>query len=425
MTTNGEKNMLKVCQFVCYFLFVIFVCSSCGTEGKKTPSISGGNDIPIMPTTASNEEATSFKEDNCLDSIVVGLDIEKNTINLQIKGTGDTKTYSFSGATSVYDRYDKLISISLLKIGEVVRAEFDSSTNKVTKISALKDEWEILQVTNFNIDKENKVISYGSKKYTYTDNIVVIADKKKIKIDKLESVDTVILKGYDKQIDSIIVLSGHGYVRLEHTAYFEGGYVDIGAKIVKVITENMVIPVPEGKYTLMVTKDETTGSKDIEVIVDEEMQVNLTEFQDEAVRYGSVKFIIKPNNAVLKIDGKVKKAGEIIDLSYGTHKVVISTNGYNSYSDIINVQEMYKEYNISLTEDGNLTGTGNEESENGVTSSLGETTTKSSTNSVDQTTSKNSSKATTKSLAEEIRDELKEDETTTYDWYSMVSGLFN
>ncbi len=399
---NIKENKFKyIMIFLGALLVVIILMITTGKENGSKATISHGVDVPVMPTKETEEASGNVSEGNRLQAVVLDVDTKALTMILQELGTKKKVTYSYTGGTDVVNRYDDIISVSQLKIGEVVDVEF-ASDNKLSKIKVSENDWEYPGVTNFKLDTDNKVLTVGNEKYSYTDNTVIINEDKETTIDKLESIDMLTLKGKDKQIDSIIVTTGHGYVRLDSTTFFEGGFVEIGSKIVQLITENMVIPVPVGDYTLMVTKDKTSGSKDISVGVNEEIRVNLMEFQSDAVRLGTLSFKITPAGAKLTIDGVVKDYSEIIDVAYGTHKIVISANGYETYSQIITVKDIFKEYDITLTESTETSAaeTGHEE----------ETTTKKTTTK--KTTS--SSKTTTA-------------QTTTYqtiDYNSLIDALF-
>lgn len=43
-----------------------------------------------------------------------------------------------------------------------------------------------------------------------------------------------------------------------------------------------------------------------------------------------------------------KDYSQIIDVAYGTHKIVVSADGYEPYSQIISVEDIFKEFNITL-----------------------------------------------------------------------------
>jgi hypothetical protein len=347
---NIDNNKFK---YIMIFLGVIFVAviimvTTKEDDGKKS-SISNGLDIPVMPTKDGGVTSDSEDDSTSLQGIILNVDDSQKTILLNHLDTQTRVTYSYTGGTDIVNRYDEVIAASQLKIGEVVEVEF-AMNKKLSRIKICDTEWEYTGVTNFQMDTENKILTVGSEKYVYTDNMIVINEDNISSIDKLESIDVVTLKGRDKQLDSIIVTSGHGYVRLDSTAYFEGGFIEIGSKVVQVITENMVIPVPAGDYNLRVTKGETSGEKEISVEVNEEIRVNLTEFQSEAVRLGTLSFKITPSNAKLMIDGVSKDYSGLVDVAYGLHKITISADGYDTYTQTIDVEDIFKEYDITLSE---------------------------------------------------------------------------
>ncbi len=407
----GTMSLCLICAMA--------VLSGCSSERSGgTTSIIGGNDIAIMPTTTSEQDSgvVSNKEILQQTGIVLDIDTEKQACTIQTLDTSAKVIYNYNGGTNVANRYGSAVTMEQISIGEVVDIQYSDVNKKLLSLQASDREWEYIGATNLNIDTENQSITIGNQKYSYTDKLVVIHDGRVIGVDKMESVDVVTLKGRDKQIDSIIVTSGHGYVRLDSTAFFEGGYVEIGAKILKVITENMVIPIPAGTYVLTVTKDDTIGSKEIQVAENEEIRVNLTEFQGEAVRYGSVQFKISPAGAKLEIDGKKTDYSALVDLTYGNHSVVITMEGYDTYTETINIQNILTEYDITLIENAETSAADTKE----TTESKEEENTKNET-----TTGKSDSETTTK---KRVFGSLT-DETTTYNfesaWYGILSGFLD
>lgn len=402
---------------LCLVCAIAFFSGCASGNGNNRPSISGGKDIAIMPTVSSESASDPVQDKNMsgLMGILLDIDTEKQACTIQMLDSSKKVVYNYNGGTNVTNRYGKPILMEQINIGEVVEIQYSDENKKLTSLQTSDREWEYSGATNFSIDTENKSITIGSQKYTYTDNLIVVHDGRVIGVDKLDPVDVVTLKGRDKQIDSIIVTAGHGYVRLDSTAFFEGGFVEIGPKIIKVITENMVIPTPAGSYVLTITKDDTTGSKDIQVAENEEIRINLTEFQNEAVRYGSVQFKISPSGAQLVIDGKKTDYSALVDLPYGNHSVVITKDGYNTYTETINIQNILTEYDISLIENGETSAQATEEtttSKENKDDTKDETTTRKA--NVETTTGRRSWGSLT-------------DETTTYNyesaWYGILSDF--
>lgn len=405
--------MKQITILLCTICIAVILISCAGKDNSNKSSISNGVDIPVMPNKDKTEDETSKEySENVFKAVVLELNIEDKTMILQRTSSTNRVKYSYTGGTDITNRYGEIMSAAQLNIGEVVEVEVSSENGKITYVKICEEDFDYPGVTNFKVDKDNKMILVGSEKYIYTDNTVFVNNGKIISPDNLESIDVITLKGYDRQVESVIVTSGHGYVRLDTTEFFLGGYVEIGEKIVESITENMVLAVPVGQYTMTVTKDKTQGSKEIIINGNEEIRVNLIEFQKEAVRLGTLSFKINPSGAKLTIDGVEKDYSKIIDVAFGTHKVVVTAKGYEPYAQMITVEDIFKEYTIELKES---------ESE----SSSGETTTK---DTEKETENKDTTKETVKETSKEVEKTKKEKETTTaqtIDYAGLIGSLFD
>lgn len=374
MNINNNKFKYIMIFLGAIFVLLIVVIVSAEDNGKDS-SIHNGIDIPVMPSSGNKTASGGQVDDKSLIAIVLDINESDKTMLLNHLDTQTRINYSYSGGTDIVNRYDETIAVSQLKIGEVVEAEL-SENRKLSRIKISDTEWEYQGVTGFEIDRDNQILKVGSEKYKYTDNTIIFNEGNITPIDKLDSIDVVTLKGREKQLDSIIVTSGHGYVRLDGTTFFEGGFVEIGSKIVQLITENMVVPVPAGDYTLRVTKGDNSGSKDISVGINEEIRVNLIEFQSEAVRLGTLSFKISPNGAKLMIDGVAKDYSKLVDVAYGLHKITITATGYETYTQTIDVQDIFKEYDITLIEQQETSASDKETSEKPSSKDTSETSTK-------------------------------------------------
>ena len=401
--------MKQITILLCTICIAVILISCAGEDNSNKSAISNGVDIPVMPNKDKTESET-IKEysDTVFKAVVLEVNVEEKTMVLQRVSSTNRVMYSYTGGTDITNRYGEIMSSGQLNIGEVVEVEVSSGNGKIASVKICEEDFEYPGVTNFKLDKENKMILVGSEKYIYNDNTVFINNGKIVSPDNLENIDVITLRGYDRQVESVVVTSGHGYLRLDTTEYFIGGYVEIGEKIVESISENMVLAVPVGQYTMTVTKDKTQGSKEISISNNEEIRVNLIEFQSEAVRLGTLSFKINPKGAKLTIDGVEKDYSKIIDVSFGTHKVVVTAKGYEPYAQMITVEDIFKEYTIELKES--------------ETESFGinETTTKAIEK---ESENKDSTKETTK----EVATTKKEKETTTVatiDYADLIGSLF-
>lgn len=416
---NRKRSQILNRSLILFGIMISVIClSGCESGGTGKPAIHGGNEIPVYPNQESGADkggvqSSGAQNQTVGEGLIIEVDTKSKTCAILLLDTSETVVYTYNGTTEVFDRHEEPLAIEQLLVGEIVQYEYVNAGKRLTKLREWSEAWEYQGATNFQIDADKQVLQIGEEEYTFTDDLIVAMeqDRRVISLDKLASVDIVTLKGRDQQIDSVIVTQGHGTVRLDSTAYFEGGFVDIGADYVSVITENMVIPMPAGTYIMTVAKEDTVGSKEIQVEENEELRINLTDFQDEAVRYGSVQFQIEPVGAILKIDGKDTEYTGLVDLTYGNHSVEVRKDGYGTYTQTITVDSVLSEYDITLIE---------------IETTTGETTQTGATTQPETTEGQDGTELTETTKKEEVTTK-KEEETTTYDaqsaWYDIVSGF--
>ena len=66
----------------------------------------------------------------------------------------------------------------------------------------------------------------------------------------------------------------------------------------------MLLTVREGEYTLRIAKGDDVGTKTVEVIKNQEVDISLADIAIEPKQTGSVLFSVTPSNATVYIDGK-------------------------------------------------------------------------------------------------------------------------
>ena len=188
---------------------------------------------------------------------------------------------------------------------------------------------------------------------------MILSEEEKAMVMDINSADTLTLRGIDKKVCSIVIAKGHGYVKLLNSDSFVGGWVEVGQEAVKPVTKDMMLVVPEGTYTLSISKDGIGGSKSITVNRNEETLVDVGDLKGEEIPLGTVKFNITPKEAKLTIDGKERNHNELITLKYGSHKIKITAEGYQDYNGTLKIKETLKELDISMQkeEEGDTTVT--------------------------------------------------------------------
>lgn len=337
--------------------FIMVAVTGCGTS--ETSTFRDGRNITKIESTTSVDETTKVGNSQPLHfGVVVDLNQEEKTITVLDINTNGEETFFYSGGTDVRDKYDQVISMSQIELGEIVEAYYVNKSNKLDKLFISGDAWENRRVSNLILDRDNKSMKIGSETFRYNPNLVIISEDKLIELIELNDKDELIVKGYNGYIHSIIISKGHGYISLDNEDFFIDGIVSLGNEIALPIKEDMLIVATEGSYNLQVTKNGIGGTKRVVVKRDQETSIDIGDLKGEAVLMGSISFIIEPVDATLNISGKIYEFDELVELPFGVYKMMVKADGYVNFSGDLVVNETFSRRSIHLaSENGQKTET--------------------------------------------------------------------
>jgi len=191
-------------------------------------------------------------------------------------------------------------------------------------------------------------MTIGSTNYKYTSNTVTMSNNNKISPTQIMSQDIVTVRGFGKNVYSVVVDKGHGYVKFSGYSAFIGGYVDIGTKIILRLSENMVVTAPEGEYKIAMQLGSLLGSKTVVIQRDKDITVDFSEYKAEVVKTGAILFSVTPSNAVIYIDGSQVDYSKELQLNYGSHTLVLKANNYTTYNETFIVNSVYEKKVIDM-----------------------------------------------------------------------------
>lgn len=310
-------------------LFIGLVCLLCGCQGReKTEDL-------LMEGTISYELE---KADSLDRAVVLKIDEDNTQVTFKNLSTGRNYTLTYDRTTSIKDRYDEEIVPGQLKTGTVVHVTFLKGKKLARKILTDSSCTNTEAANNFSINSASGIMVISEKQYKLADNFAVISNSREIDLMEIDSADVLSVNAEERTVYSIVVEKGHGYVRLLNDEYFIGGFVEIGQSIIKPITESMLLVVPEGTYTLLVSNDGYGGEKEIVVERDKELLVDLSGLKGtQEKKLGKIVFTISPSNATLYIDGKEVDYSQPVELEYGIHRMVLKAEGYSTLSQYIKV----------------------------------------------------------------------------------------
>lgn len=350
--------------------------------------------------------------------IVINKDETDNVITLSSVATGQEEIFLYSGTTNIKDKYNEALSMDQINIGEVITIAYereDEKNYKLTDIKIPKEIWTYDEVSQIQVDELKQMLTIGDKKYRYGENLFVSSNGEALRLNEINDFDVLSIKGNGKYVYSIIVSQGHGYIRLKNDDAYIGGWIDVGGKVIQVITDKMLLTVPEGNHPLTVTKDGKSASTDIHVKRDEQLVVDIEDMQDSIRETGRINFKVTPKKAILTINGKKTDHSEVVELPYGQYSLILKANGYETLSKKLVVKSVFATIELDLikkeedTKESDADTSGNSSAGSGTAN----TTNNSNPISSNQNTGDNNNSANSKNAENQDKTSTSEESKET------------
>ena len=300
------------------------------------------------PLDGDLEEEKLTNEDTV---VLLAKDTEKKLLTLRLVTGGREQELSYDGTTAILGRYGDSLSMAQLKVGEILDVVYSTHSRRLNTIQISVNTWTNTGVTNFSFDEKKKIVQIGQEQYQFTDDLVIFSDGEPAQLMDITELDTLTVKGYNRKICSVLIEKGHGYLRLLNDAYFVGGWIEVGQAVIKPITSEMLLPVPEGSYTVRLTNKGYAGQKNVKIVRDQETQIDLSEIDIEEVAVGHIAFHITPDYAQLYVDGDMTDFTERVPLEFGIHQIRVELPGYETVETNIKVGSEFANIDIELDEE--------------------------------------------------------------------------
>lgn len=352
---NSKMNINMVYKII-YRLVALFLMASllivapgCGSSGKNKQSdlIPGSSILP--PPKKPVTEAPVNKSDEIVIKGVL-TELNTDTKKMHFVDIEDNVEYEvpYNGGTDIKNRYNTIIAAAAMETGEIYNVTCDSKGHAKT-IYGAADSWERDGIKGLEIDEKNKILAVGALQWNYVSYTAVMSGSEKISIASLVAQDEVTVRGIDKTVYSISLDKGHGYLKLTGIDAFVGGYVSVGKQQLLQATSDMVITAQEGSHNIELQSGSLRAEKMVTIEKGQETSLDFSEYSKPAVQNGAVKFLITPEDAILTIDGKETDYSELVNLSYGTHKISVKASKYVTYTENYTVAAPYETKIIDLT----------------------------------------------------------------------------
>ena len=319
-----------------------------------TGCTSQASNIGIAKDKTNNAVDTGFtvstvgSYDSADTAVVISVDSQNNAVTFMNMDASRQYTLYYDGTTYVKDKYNGPMTISQIKAGDVVDVNFLKGKRQIASIQLSPGAWVYDNIGNYDLGGINKTASIGSTTYSLPDDVVVLSDGKRAEVMDIVKQDVISVRGIDHKIYSINVEKGHGYVRLKNDQALIGGWIEVGNAVIREISEDMLLVVPEGSYQVFLSNNGISCTKDIIVERDKEVVLDVGDMEVVQDKTGMILISVTPDTAKVKIDGKEVNISNAIELPYGIHKVRLEADGYDSLTKYIQVGSEYAKISFTL-----------------------------------------------------------------------------
>lgn len=302
-----------------------------------------------------HEPGTYDSEDT--SAVIVSIDKSKNTITFYNRTVEKNYTLSFDGTSKMYDKYGSSIVVDQLYPGDVVDLNFVKSKKLLNSLSKSSNVWVYEDVSDFDIDALSGRIKINGGDYKFNDKLKVFSEDGVAQLIDINDCDRLSISGNEHTIYTIVIEQGHGYLRLKGQEYFEGGWIEVGnSKIIKTVSEDMLLAVPVGNYDVKLSNGDYEGTRTVSIKKNEETVLDVSDMVTiEEDKESTLVLVVDPAGAMVYLDGKEVDITKPINIEYGIHQLIAKAEGYKTLTQYIKVGQENATLEITMEPTKNQT----------------------------------------------------------------------
>ena len=312
-----------------------------GTSGNPASAAGSANGNLADGTNSNTSGAQSGDYDSADTAVVVKVNKGENQITFYNLTVDKNYTLTYDGITSFTDKFGEALSRDQIKEGDIVDVTFMKSTKRLNTLSLSASSWNNKSVSRYSIDSRSHNVTIGNDVYKITGQTKIFSEGEEVDLMDLNEVDVLDFYGIDTTVVSIVVEKGHGYLRLSGDENFIGGWIEVGQNQIRQITEDMLLVVPEGSYEVQFSTAGGGGTKNVNIVRNQETLVDISDFEIAEPQYGQVVFAMTPSTATLYVDGNLVDTSLPVTLQYGIHQLLAKADGYESVVSYLKVLRLY------------------------------------------------------------------------------------
>ncbi len=325
-----------------------------------------------VPLSAAAEEAPAPQEgqeivsllhkyDSTDTAVVRSVDPEERTVTLCQHELGRYYTLHYDNTSMIYDKHRRPVSATLLQPGEVVDATFLHQSKHLNSLVGSGAVWEREDLRVYQIDTEREMISFDGQNYHLPPTALLLNREngigERILAEEILDGDVLCVSGIDKEIYSVVVTSGHGYLRLTSTqvgdADIYGAWINLDNRVIQRVNSRTLLAAPEGTYNMQIIGQGANDSRVVTIERGRETVIDSSTIRMETPDTTEITIEVLPEEAeaVIKADGKEIPRGMPAFLTQGVHTIEVSAEGYLPMTKRIKVGERPSRLEFTLDED--------------------------------------------------------------------------
>lgn len=288
--------------------------------------------------------------------IVESVKEEEQVIDLYMADRNESRSFTYTGATTIQDKYGSAMSMAQLNPGDIADIKYNSELERIGSIVLSPDAWNYDGISRYDLDIGNGSASIGDETYSMSSNVQFYSDGKSIDADQIIQQDVLTFRGKGSTIMSVVVNQGHGYLKLQNDQAVIGGWIEVGQTLISQIAPDMLFVVPEGSYTVRFSGTGIEESREVTIERNKETLLDLGDIEIPQPEKGLVTIQVTPESAQVFIDENKVEITYPIRLPVGLHQITAKASGYDTVSEYFQVDGENITVKLDLEESKTVSG---------------------------------------------------------------------
>lgn len=343
MKNDNSKFFLMVTIFgviVAFLLFILIFNLSSSTVKKEK------SDRDEIAKEIEEDEKNNLKTKSFMVSEIYS---EERKLKLY-----DYKEQSFfevvvdTSATLTDENGIKMVFYKIEE-GDVLDIKYNKSTRQVQSVTYTDGFFRSEKTKGLEVSDANLSFLIGDKQYTYCRETIAKYREEPLEITSISPYDTVIMKGAGNFVSYIEKTSGHGTVEIINKKNVADGYIEVDRDDVIELSKFEFKDFPVGEHKMVIKGSNINPYvAEFDLKEDETYSIDL-----DKVDYlkANVIFSVDVDNVILTVDGVEKDENKAVPITYGTHKISIAKEGYETISHTITVGKPALTITYTMVED--------------------------------------------------------------------------